>query len=69
MIIRFIMKGQEDQFLQAYQANVEVEQRANLEREEREHLSSTIDRYVEYLGKVALGDLSARVALDQEQEK
>ena len=68
VIIFSIMKGQDVQFRQAFRSNVEVEQRA-AEREEREHLQSTIDRYVEYLGKVALGDLSAACHLEEQKSR
>jgi methyl-accepting chemotaxis protein len=67
VIIRYMVKGQEEQFRQATIANMGIEQRATEERGGRERLQTTIDRYVAYLGKVAQGDLSARVALDSQK--
>ncbi len=67
ILVNYMMKGQEEQFLQAYQANLAIEQRVTYEREGREHLQRTVGRYVEYLGKVALGNLSARVTVERQK--
>jgi methyl-accepting chemotaxis protein len=67
LIVRLIVLGQDEQFLKAQLANLEVEKRAENERDQRERLQATIDRYVLFLGRVAQGDLSVRVALDKNE--
>jgi methyl-accepting chemotaxis protein len=64
VIIGSIMGGQNEQFREARRAGLEIERRANVEQEQREHLQSTIARYVDYLAQVAKGNLAARVTLD-----
>jgi len=65
LIVRMVVLGQDEQFEKAQLANAEVEKRATNEREQRERLQTTIDRYVVFLGHVAQGDLSTRVTLDK----
>ena len=67
LIVRMIVLGQDEQFQKAQFANLEVEKRAANEREQRERLQSTIDRYVVFLGRVAQGDLSVRATLDKQE--
>jgi len=67
LIIRMIVLGQDEQFGKAQLANLEVEKRAENERQQRERLQATIDRYVLFLGRVAQGDLSVRTELDKQE--
>lgn len=46
------------------QANREIEQRASAERAQREHLQATVQKYVDFMGEVARGNLAARVRVD-----
>ena len=64
LIIVSIMKGQEDQFRQARRAGLEVERRAATEREQRQRLQTTVQRYVEYMAQVARGNLATQLKLD-----
>ncbi len=47
-------------------AVVEARQYATAEQERNVHLQSVIEQYVEYMAQVATGDLSVRLALDQD---
>ena len=47
-------------------AKLENENRAVMEQEQREYLQKTIDEYVNYVTKVASGDLSARIDLNRD---
>jgi len=67
LVVRMVVLGQDEQFSKAQLANQEVEKRAANEREQRERLQATIDRYVAYLAQVAQGDLTARVTLDEKE--
>jgi len=67
LVVRMIVLGQDEQFEKAQVANLEVEKRAANERGQRERLQATIDRYVLFLGRVAQGDLSARVSLEKQE--
>jgi methyl-accepting chemotaxis protein len=63
IILRAVVMGQEGSFRQAQRANREVERRAAAELEERQHLQSTVEQYVAFMARVALGDLSVRFSL------
>jgi methyl-accepting chemotaxis protein len=67
LIIRMIVLGQDEQFSKAQLANLEVKKRADNERDQRDRLQATIDRYVLFLGRVAQGDLSVRATLDKQE--
>jgi methyl-accepting chemotaxis protein len=67
LVVRMIVLGQDEQFHKAQLANLEVEKRAANEREQRERLQSTIDRYILFLGRVAQGDLSVRTTIDKQE--
>jgi len=64
LIIRRVVAEQEEYLRQSRVANWNSKARAVAERERREHLQTTIDKYVEYMTQVASGNLSARLSLD-----
>ena len=68
LVVRMIVLGQDEQFGKAQLANAEVEKRAANERNQRERLQATIDRYVVYLAQVARGDLSTRVTIEEKEQ-
>lgn len=65
VIIRLSIAAQERALWAAQRTNLEiVKRRAAAEQKQREHLQSTVQRYVDYMAEVAQGDLSARLALE-----
>ncbi len=62
--IRRLVGRQDTFFLQA-QLKEQVEQQAAQEKKQRERLQATVQRYVEAMVKVAQGNLSTRVPLDE----
>jgi methyl-accepting chemotaxis protein len=63
--VRGLVLGQDKLFHQTLRSRREIEQRAAVEREQREYLQATVLRYVDVMAEIARGDLSARVALDE----
>ncbi len=63
--VRQMVLDQEGYFRQARLASRQVEQRAVEECEQRQRLQATVQTYVDYMARVARGDLSARVNTDE----
>ena len=64
LILRAIVVGQEGTFVEARRAGFQIEKLAAAERQQREMLQLTIQRYVDYMALVKQGDLTARLKLD-----
>lgn len=65
LVVRQIMVEQEGSFCQAEQGKMEIERFAEAERERREQLQGTVERYVDFMAKIALGNLAARLSVDE----
>jgi methyl-accepting chemotaxis protein len=64
VMVRRIIKGQDESFRQSQQANLEIERRAAGEQEQRECLQMAVRKYVDYMATVGQGNLAARLTLD-----
>jgi methyl-accepting chemotaxis protein len=65
IIVRSVLLEQENLFRQSQRANLEIERRAAVEKELREHLQAVAKEYVEYMAQVGQGDLVVRLALSE----
>jgi methyl-accepting chemotaxis protein len=63
LVVRITTLGQENSFLEAQRAKLEIEKRAISEQNQKEHLQSTITSYVDYMAEVGQGNLSMRIPL------
>jgi methyl-accepting chemotaxis protein len=64
VMVRRIIKGQDESIRQSQQANLEIERRAAGEQEQRECLQMAVRKYVDYMATVGQGNLAARLTLD-----
>ena len=64
VITHQIIASQETAVLQSQRANLEIEQQTVAERQQREHLQTTINHYVDYMALVRQGDLTARLSFN-----
>ncbi len=62
-----IVKGQDALFRKSQGANLIIEKQMAAERQQREHLQTTINHYVDYMAQVRQGDLTARLSFDGQE--
>ncbi|HLV33797.1 MAG TPA: methyl-accepting chemotaxis protein [Spirillospora sp.] len=66
LVVRSVIAGQEDQFRQARQAQIEIVRLAAAERTRKEQLEKTIAEYMAFVQQVTSGDLTTRLQVDEE---
>jgi methyl-accepting chemotaxis protein len=64
LVVRITTLGQENSFLEAQRAKIEIEKRAVSEQNQKEYLQSTINGYVDYMAEVGQGNLATRIPLN-----
>jgi methyl-accepting chemotaxis protein len=64
-IVRMAVAQQDDAFQQVQEANRAINEGASRERQQREYLQSTVQRYVEYETMVAQGNLQAQLTIEE----
>jgi methyl-accepting chemotaxis protein len=64
LMVRQAMRDQEGFFVESKLANLQLEDRAKAEQEQREHLQTTVQEYVAYMTEVEQGNLAARLSFD-----
>jgi methyl-accepting chemotaxis protein len=64
VILYPIVVGQEEHFRQSQRANLELEKRAATEREQREYLQATVEKYADHMAEVGEGNLVARLTFE-----
>jgi methyl-accepting chemotaxis protein len=66
LVVRSVIAGQEDQFRQARQAQIEIDRLAAAERTRKEQLEKTIAEYMAFVQQVTSGDLTTRLQVSEE---
>ena len=66
VVVYLIISNQEMLFRQSQQANLQLQERAVTEQEQREHLQTTVQNYVTYMTGVGQGNLAARLTFDDD---
>jgi methyl-accepting chemotaxis protein len=64
IVVRQLVREQEDALRLAHRANLEVENRAQAEQKLRVHLQDTVNEYAEHMATVGQGNLAQRLSLD-----